>query len=75
MPRTPSYRCAECIGQPSRCVACKKRRAAALRLARAAKRECGLCVECHRTALAGYTRCRKHNKRNNAYSAASHAKP
>lgn len=73
MPRTAPYRCDLCVDQAQRCISCRARRAAALKLSRLRKREAGLCVECHRKAVAGQIRCRKHRRLNNLLSAASHA--
>jgi hypothetical protein len=68
----PAYRCNECLTQDRRCLPCAARRAAALKLRRAAKREEGICTECGRDALPGMSRCKLHRADNNRRSGLSH---
>jgi hypothetical protein len=67
------YTCALCAAQPSRCAACRARRAEADRARRELKRSAGVCICCTRPALPGLSRCEVHRADNALRSGDAHA--
>lgn len=68
--RRGSHRCADCRDTVERCEPCRAARALVRKHARKRAQKSGQCVDCVRKAEAGYTRCARHRKQNNALSLA-----